>query len=312
MLAGIARAPGGDLHAAKLSRIRSTPRQHIHRPRAPDAERASADQDEMARLVPSRGKPARVELARGERLETTHAELDRPSGRHVPGRCPPSRRCARRRVQWDDDRGVGRGTSPQARQGNNGGDYSGGYCTHNGVQAGVATPTWRLNDLLRGHGGLVVLGPLSEVTTSIGRCPVEAGQFGRGERNLSRLRRRSWRGCRRGGLGNRVGLRCRSVAGCRRLYAGDGASFEMRRRLDRWRQVLEYPADMAKLSHGHLAVTAAGQVTLKLLRLGCPQSAQHPVGGFGVGEIGSAFSQQRNLAHPERSAAPAFPGTSVS
>ena len=168
MLAGIACALGGDLHAAKLSWVRSTPRRQAHCPRAPDAERASADQDEMAGFVRSRGKPALVEFARGERLETAHAEPDRPPAWHVPGRCLPSRRCTRRRVQRDDDRGVGRDTGPKARQDNNGGDHSGGYCTHNGVQAGMATPRGRLNDLGRGHRGLIVLGPLSEVATSIG------------------------------------------------------------------------------------------------------------------------------------------------
>jgi hypothetical protein len=57
----------------------------------------------------------------------------------------------------------------------------------------------------------------------------------------------------------------------------------------------KYPADLAKLGHGQLAVTAAGQVPLKLVRAGRRQSAEHPIGRFGVGKIGLVFSRLPTL-----------------
>ena len=76
------------------------------------------------------------------------------------------------------------------------------------------------------------------------------------------------------------------VLGCCGEHAGDGASFEPGWWLGRWRQVLEHLAELAELGHGCLAVEAAREMTRKILGLRWSQGAQHPIGGFGVSEVG--------------------------
>ena len=94
------------------------------------------------------------------------------------------------------------------------------------------------------------------------------------------------------------------VPGCGE-HAGDGASFEPGGWLGRWRQVLEHLAEVAELGHGRLAVRAVREMTLKILGLSWPQGAQHPIGGFGVSEVGFTVRRHGNLARPGRCAMPA-------
>lgn len=137
---------------------------------------------------------------------------------------------------------------------------------------------------------------LREPARSTGRAPVEAGQLRTGKRNLHRLRRHPWPGGRRGGPRELAKLRFRLVTGRCREDVGDGARLEIRRRLDRGRQLLERPADVAELDHGRLAAVAAGQVMLKRHGPSGLQRAQHQIGDLGPGEVDVSVSRYRYVA----------------
>jgi hypothetical protein len=50
--------------------------------------------------------------------------------------------------------------------------------------------------------------------------------------------------------------------------------------------MLEHLAELAELGHGSPAVRAVCEMTPKILGLRRSQGAQHPIGGFGVSEVG--------------------------